>query len=53
MLYERLLQIARDYILNDLETADPDYVREILIDNFGCTEAELEELGLAFLIEEG
>lgn len=43
---ERVISILVSYIDNDLEAADPGYVREVLRDVCGCTDDELRELGL-------
>lgn len=43
---ERLEEILISYISFDLESADVSYVREVLCDICGCTDAELESLGL-------
>lgn len=49
---ERVISILRTYVNNDMESAEPDYVREVLYDICGCTDQELEELGLGYLIIE-
>ena len=50
--YERLHQILHDYVMNDFEgAAETEYVRDILLDTCGCTEAEIEELGFGFLLD--
>lgn len=41
---QRIIDIFVGYIDNDLETADPGYVREVLRDL--CTDDELKELGI-------
>lgn len=43
---QRVVDILVDYINNDLESADPGYVREVLRDICGCTDDELKELGI-------
>ena len=43
MTPERIKEILIGYVDNDLESADPDYVREVLYDL--CSKEELEELG--------
>lgn len=43
MTVERVKEILINYVDNDLESADPDYVKETL-ENI-CTEEELKELG--------
>lgn len=51
--YSRAVEIARDYINNDFEgAAETAYVRDILYDNLGCTDEELEALGLSYLIKQ-
>lgn len=44
MTSERLKIILQNYISNDLEAADPAYVKEVLRDECGCTDAEIEEI---------
>lgn len=44
MTKDRVSEILIEYIDNDLNTADPEYVRETLRDI--CTNEELKELGL-------
>lgn len=44
MTVERIKEILIGYIDNDLETADPEYVRDVLANL--CTINELKELGL-------
>lgn len=44
MTKERVIDILVSYIDNDLDTANPSYVREVLEDI--CSEDELKELGL-------
>ena len=43
---ERVIEILVSYIDNDLESADPEYVRETLQDRCGCSDDELKELGI-------
>lgn len=43
MTVERAKEILMQYVDNDLNTADPGYVREVLYNL--CTREELEELG--------
>lgn len=43
---ERVIAILVNYIDNDLATAEPGYVREVLRDVCGCTDDELKELGI-------
>lgn len=44
---KRVVDILVSYIDNDLNSADPDYVRETLRDVCGCTLDELRDLGIA------
>lgn len=46
----RLLDIVRNYINNDLESAESSYVLEVLRDVCGCTDDELKVLGFEYLI---
>lgn len=46
---ERVIAILRDYISNDAEAADPDYVAEAL-EQAGVTRTEATELGLTDFI---
>lgn len=48
----RLIEILVGYVENDLESADTDYVREVLYDTCGCTDEELNAVGLNYLISE-
>ena len=50
--YSRLECCFRAYVEHDLETADTDYVRDVLRDVCGLTNEELEHLGLDYLIVE-
>ena len=43
---DRVVCILASYIDNDLDSAEPGYVREVLRDVCGCTDNELKELGL-------
>ena len=45
----RFAEILRQYVENDLETAEPDYVREVLFDIIGMTKEEAETCGLGDL----
>lgn len=45
----RTASILREYVLNDLASAETAYVRRVLTDSCGCSRRELEELGLGFL----
>lgn len=47
MTKERVMDILARYIDNDLCSADPDYVREVLLSI--CTMEEIKELGLDYL----
>lgn len=49
---ERIADILCRYIDNDLQSADTDYVREVIRDVCGCTSEELEDIGLSYLFEE-
>lgn len=49
MSEKRLMDILRDYILNDLDSAEPGYVRDVLTDICLCTEEEIQEIGLDWL----
>lgn len=49
MTITRLKHILLTYIGNDLESADPDYVREVLTDVCYCSMDEIKELQLDFL----
>ena len=53
MNIERLEEILIRYIDNDLDAADPSYVREILTNVCGCTAEEIMELGLDYLWPDG
>lgn len=53
MTKERVVSILISYISNDLEAADPAYVRETLTDICGCDTQELKELGLDWLWPDG
>lgn len=44
MTKERVIDILVGYIDNDLETADPGYVRDVV--SSLCSEDEIKELGL-------
>lgn len=48
--YNRLLTLFIGYVNNDLKSADPDYVREVLFNNLGMTEDEARACGLERLI---
>lgn len=52
MSKERVIDILVSYIYNDLESADPGYVREVLADICGCSDEELKELGLEWAVLE-
>lgn len=49
MTTTRLKHILLTYIGNDLESADPAYVREVLTDVCCCSIDEIKELQLDFL----
>lgn len=44
MTSERLKSILQNYISNDLEAADPAYVKEVLRDICGCSDTEIDEI---------
>lgn len=44
--YARLVEIARDFIDGEAESAEPDYIREIFVDMIGVSKEEAEQLGL-------
>ena len=46
---ERLAQLLCDYVTQDAESAEPDYIREVL-DDIGMTRKEMEYVGLDWLI---
>lgn len=46
---QRLGQMLNAYIVNDAESADPAYVRDVLRDVCGMTKDEAEELGLLWI----
>lgn len=48
---DRLLEILRDYVDNDLNNADTDYVREVLRDVCGMTKDELKATGFDYLFD--
>lgn len=50
--YDRLHQILYDYVMNDFEAAETQYVRDILMDICGCDTEEMLELGFGFMINE-
>ena len=50
--YERYVASFVAYVEHDLETADTDYVREVLRDVCGMTNEDLETVGLGYLIIE-
>lgn len=49
MSKKRLMDILRDYIMNDLDSAEPGYVRDVLTDICLCSPSELHEIGLEWL----
>lgn len=49
MSKKRLMDILREYILNDLDTADPEYIRTVLTDVCLCSSDEVYEIGLDWL----
>lgn len=50
--YERRIASLVAYVEHDLETADTDYVREVLYDVCGMTDEDLARVGLGYLIIE-
>jgi len=48
--YSKLENWFCEYVEHDLETADTDYVREVLRDVCGMTDEDLETVGLGYLI---
>ena len=50
MTKERAFDIIVSYVDNDLCSAEPDYVREVLLSI--CTMEEIEEIGLGYLFNE-
>ena len=50
MTKERAMDIIARYVDNDLCSAEPDYVRDVLLGI--CTMEEIEELGLGYLFED-
>ena len=49
---ERYRVIASEYIQNDLDSADPSYVRDVLVDMIGVSRTEADELGVGWVFEE-
>ena len=49
--YERVVQILQDYVYNDVETAELDYVRDVLESFCRVTKEEAEALGLGYLFD--
>ena len=49
--YDRMKQIAEEYISNDAEAAESSYVYDILTGTIGMDQAEMEELGLKWLCD--
>ena len=49
MTLDRAIDIIGRYVDQDLNSADPEWVREVLIECCGCTQDELKELGLDYL----
>lgn len=48
---DRLIDIIGRYVDNDLCAAEPDYVREVLRDVCGLTDAEIKALGFGYLFD--
>ncbi len=46
---ERITDILCRYVDNDLNSADPEWVREVLVNCCGCTSEELKEIGLDYI----
>lgn len=44
MTSERLKTILQNYVSFDLEGSDPAYVKEVLRDECGCTDTEIDEI---------
>lgn len=49
--YERVVQILQDYVCNDAESAETDYVRDVLESVCGVTKEEAEALGFGYLFD--
>lgn len=49
MTKERAKELFKAYVLNDLECADTDYVREVLTDVCGLTKDEIAEFEFEWL----
>ena len=49
MTLDRAIHIIQRYVDQDLEGADPDWVREVLLNCCGCTREEITELGLDYI----
>ena len=49
--YRKLVSIGAQYIENDAQAADPDYVREVLFGQIGMSAREAHQLGVEWLIE--
>ena len=47
--YEKLLWAFQDYVYNDLESADPEYVRGTLTGVCGLTRAQIAAAGFDYL----
>ena len=52
MTVERAMQIAREYIENDLEGAELSYVRDVLVNMIGIEKEEAEEMGIGYIFDE-
>lgn len=44
--YARLVEIARDFIDGEAESAEPGYIRKVFVDMIGVSKIEAEQLGL-------
>ena len=49
MTLERTIDIIGRYVDQDLDSAEPEWVCEVLTDCCGCTKKEVEELGFYYL----
>ena len=48
MSKQRIIELFKSYINNDLSSAEPGYVRDVLRDTCGCTPEELKEFELYY-----
>ena len=49
---DRLADMFQSYVLEDVADADLDYIRDVLYGICGCSDEELEAVGLGFLVSE-